>query len=308
VSDLARFTPVAPYSLSRTVGPFARFSEELVNHVVQNGYRRAFQTSRGLILLEVIQTPSPDLDQTVEIRVLDQANQDEANASILTVRRMVAADEPIQPLYSAMQHHSSLAFLAESLRGLRRTITASPFEGLVFSILAQLISIRGAAVIRGRFVRAFGTPYEFEGQEYWVFPEPGAIRGTTVDDLCRLGMTSAKARAIQTAANLADSGELDRDQLLRLPDDAVMEYLVSLPGIGPWTAEWFMITVLGRKSVVPAGDLGIRRVTGKWLLNGSMPSPKEVRRAYAPFGEYAGYVAYYVLSAERFGLELPSSH
>jgi DNA-3-methyladenine glycosylase II len=308
VSDLARITPVAPYSLARTVGPFARFPEELVDHVHDHGYRRAFQTSRGLTLLEVSQMPNPDLDHPVEIGLLSQSHPDDSVEPILTVRRMLAADESIQPLYAQMQHHSFLAFLAESLRGLRRTIAASPFEGLVFSILAQLISIRGAAVIRGRFVRAFGSSLEFEGQEYWAFPEPGSVQEATVDDLCRLGMTGAKARAIQTVARLADSGELDRDQLQRLPDDTVVKYLVSMPGIGPWTAEWFMINVLGRMSIVPAGDLGIRRVTGRWLLQESMPSPNEVRNVYAPFGEYAGYVAYYVLSAERFKLELPSSN
>jgi 3-methyladenine DNA glycosylase/8-oxoguanine DNA glycosylase len=112
-------------------------------------------------------------------------------------------------------------------------------------------------------------------------------------------MTRAKAGAIQEVGKLCAAGELDRAQLNRATDQDVIRHLIALPGIGPWTAEWFLINVLGRMSVVPAGDLGIRRSTGAWLLDGDLPSPAQVRQIYEPFGELRAYVAYYVLSAER---------
>jgi DNA-3-methyladenine glycosylase II len=77
--------------------------------------------------------------------------------------------------------------------------------------------------------------------------------------------------------------------------------------VGRWTAEWFLVNVLGRSNVVPAGDLGIRRETGRWFFGGESPSELETRRFYERFGELQGYVAYYVLSAARLQLELPAS-
>jgi DNA-3-methyladenine glycosylase II len=307
VTGIEPMEPAAPYSLERTVGPFARFPEERVDIVHDRGYRRAFDTSSGIILIHAQQQPTDALDAPVGFRLLAGQCADAETEVRDTLRWMLAFDEPIDELYRVMESHSRLDYLASQLCGLRRTRKWSPFEGLVFSILAQLISIRGAAVVRGRLVHAYGEMLEHEGKQYWTFPHPSRFGSVTVDELCQLGMTSAKARAILAVAGLAEAGELELEQLLSESDDAVMRHLISVPGIGQWTADWFLVNVLGRMHIVPSGDLGIRRVTGKWLLDQEMPDASETRRAYEAFGEYAGYVAYYVLSAERHQIELPSS-
>jgi DNA-3-methyladenine glycosylase II len=304
---LHALVPAVPYSLERTVRPFARFPEELVDLVHGRSFRRAFHAGDGYVLLQASQEESGDLDRPVVIDVLAVDGSPIIDEAVTSLSRMLAVNEAIDPVYRLMKDRLELEYISRHLRGLRRTLDPTPFEGLVFSILAQLISIRGAAVVRSRFVQAFGASIHFEGQDYWSFPEPAAVQNASIDQLCGLGMTGAKARAIQTVARLAASGELDLHQLTQQSDSEVLAHLISLPGIGPWTAEWFLIRVLGRMAIVPAGDLGIRRVTGKWLLNGDMPSAAEVREVYEPFGDLRGYVAYYVLSAERVQLQMPGA-
>ena len=297
--------PAVPYSLERTVGAFARFPDESVDHAHPEGFRRLFRDSGGAALIQASQRTDEAFDTPVSLStqaVVDHPDIDEFNQSI---RRMLALDEPIDELYARMRPIARLHFLAQQLRGLRRTLDPTPFEGLVSSILAQLISIRGAAVARSRLVRAFGRQLTFDNAEYWTFPDAGAVQDATIDQLCSIGMTQTKARAIQTVAHLSATGELSLEQLQRATDNEVVRHLVGLPGIGPWTAEWFLVNVLGRMSIVPAGDLGIRRSSGNWLLDGSMPSPDDVRRVYEPFGDLRAYVAYYVLSAERHKLVPP---
>lgn len=296
--------PPPPYSLSRTAGAFARFPEESVDIVVPGGYRRAFDLDGVPVLVEATQDESTPSEAPVTLRVLSPEHPEDEQSShaMERMRRVIALDEPVEELYQLLRDDQRISGLLPHLVGLRRTIDPTPFEGLVSSILAQLISISGAATVRRRLVHRFGRAITYDEREHWVFPNPAAVVDSTVDELCSLKMTSAKARAILAVARAAMDGELSRAQLQRRSDREIVEHLTSLPGVGPWTAEWFLINVMGRMSIVPAGDLGIRRSTGNWLLDGEMPSAEKVRELYQPFGEQRGYVAYYILSAERFGI------
>jgi DNA-3-methyladenine glycosylase II len=298
-------TPPAPYSLERTIAPFTRFPDERVDIVELDCYRRLLDVDGVLVLLEARSEDGPN----VELRLVHQRgateDADDIVEALETLRRMLALDEPIGEVLDAISSTPQIARLREPLAGLRRTIDPTPFEGLVSSILAQLISIRGAASVRARLVERFGRNLTVQGQTYWAFPTPEAILQSNIDELCgEIKMTSAKARAILSVARAAADGVLERSELDRLDDEEIIARLVALPGIGHWTAEWFLVNVLGRMSIVPAGDLGIRRSTGTWFLGGELPSPAEVRSLYEPFGDARAYVAYFVLSAERLAVEL----
>jgi DNA-3-methyladenine glycosylase II len=298
--------PAAPYSLALTVGAYARFPDESVDVVVPGGYRRLFDVNGHLVLVEASQQ---DSGHRVTLRALnsDSVPADAVRAALVHVRRMLSIDEPIKAVRDLVNDHPRLSVLDNPLRGLRRTLDPTPFEGLVSSILAQLISIRGAAAVRARLVQRFGQSLEHEGRVYWSFPEPERVVESSVDELCgSIRMTSAKARSILAVAESALGGDLDYGRLDRMEDRDLTKYLITLPGIGPWTAEWFLVNVMGRMSVVPVGDLGIRRSTGHWFLDGEMPSQQQVREIYEPFGDPRAYVAYYVLSAERYRLQAPA--
>lgn len=296
--------PRSSFSLEHTVGAFARFPDECVDVVVPGGFRRLFDINGHLVLAEARQEGAPALTAPVTLRVLnprdvpDDAGRDALNA----LRRMLSLDEPVDRVGRLLCSDGRLVGLEPALRGLRRTLDPTPFEGLVSSILAQLISIAGAAVVRARLVQRFGRSLDYDGRTYWTFPAPEPVSGSSIDELCNLKMTSGKARSILAVAEAAVNGDLSYDDLDRRNDADLMRYLIDLPGIGPWTAEWFLVNVMGRMAVVPVGDLGIRRSTGTWFLNGEMPSQAEVREIYEPFGDQRAYVAYYVLSAERHGI------
>ena len=85
----------------------------------------------------------------------------------------------------------------------------------------------------------------------------------------------------------ASDGELKLASFADLDDAEVVERLVALPGVGRWTAEWFLARTLGRPVVV-AGDLGVRKAVGVAYCEGRMPSEAEVRSATAHWGAAAG--------------------
>ncbi len=170
--------------------------------------------------------------------------------------------------------------------GVRPVIQPDPFTALVRSISAQQINLRWAAEIRRRLAERFGARLELDGEAvYGLDPEPFAP--ASVEELRALQLTRAKSASVVAVATAALLGGLDRADLERLDDEAVVAHLTRLRGIGRWSAEWFLARTLGRPRVV-AGDLGVRKAVGRAYLGATLPSEAEVRAATAHWGAAAG--------------------
>jgi AraC family transcriptional regulator, regulatory protein of adaptative response / DNA-3-methyladenine glycosylase II len=91
----------------------------------------------------------------------------------------------------------------------------------------------------------------------YAFPRPYMISAAGADALRAIGLTRAKASAIARLAETLASGQLDCGRLADLPSDDVQAALVALPGIGPWTASYVRMRVLGDRDAFPAADLGV---------------------------------------------------
>ncbi len=87
---------------------------------------------------------------------------------------------------------------------------------------------------------------------------PDTILAMDHDGLRKLGLTNAKTRSFQAIASAAHRGELNFDSLAEMPDPDVLKKLTSFPGIGPWTADIYLLSALGRADAFPAGDLALQ--------------------------------------------------
>jgi DNA-3-methyladenine glycosylase II len=176
--------------------------------------------------------------------------------------------------------------VAAAYPGIRPVLHRDPFTALVRSISAQQINLGFAASVRARLAASFGHRHAI-GAEVVHSLDPRPLAGADVAQLRALQFTNAKAAAIIATARAALEGELDRDTLARLDDAEVIARLVRLPGVGPWTAEWFLARTLGRPRVV-GGDLGVRKAVGRAYFAGRLPSEDDTRRATAHWGAAAG--------------------
>ena len=180
-----------------------------------------------------------------------------------------------------------LARLAETLRGFRPPLVPDPFESLVTSITAQQISLQAAFSIRNRFIAAFGVAH---GEAY-AFPTRERLVAARPEELVALGFSRRKADYVVGLAG----ADLDLDALAVEPDDEVKAALVALPGIGEWTAEWFLARHLARPDAWPAGDLGLRKAVLHFY------GEEDTRAAGSRFPGYANLAAHYLL----LGLRVP---
>jgi DNA-3-methyladenine glycosylase II len=179
--------------------------------------------------------------------------------------------------------------LAARAPGFRPPLLADPFEMLVTSVTAQQISLRAAAVMRGLFVQRFGERVHHDGVDWWRFPRQDEVRG---GDLTGLKLSGMKMRTIAALA------EADLGGLPELDDDAVIARLTELPGVGRWTAEWFLARCLGRPAVVAAGDLGVRKAVAAWFAREPIWPEARVREAMAPFGQHTNLAVHHMLTPE----------
>lgn len=132
----------------------------------------------------------------------------------------------------------------------------SPFHVLIKTIVDQQLSVSAAVRICERLLAVLGSA-EFEPQAI-VTADLAALRGA--------GLSAGKVRYLRAASAAMLGGQLDFSAWSVVADEVVLEKLVRLPGVGVWTAQIMLMCALGRRDVLPVGDLGIRRAIDTFYL------------------------------------------
>jgi DNA-3-methyladenine glycosylase II len=140
------------------------------------------------------------------------------------------------------------------------------FESLLIIVTEQFLSLSAAAAIWKR-IAADLRP---------ITPQRVAI--TPVEKFRTLGLSTAKAKSFVGIAEAVLAKEFDPMQLPSMSDADAFKALVALPGIGPWTAEIFLLANLARPDVFPAGDLALQVAAQKLLGLDERPSVTEMKQ------------------------------
>ena len=121
----------------------------------------------------------------------------------------------------------------------------------------------------------------------------GSILETTDEALRAAGLSAAKTAALRDLALHDAAGDLGLAGLGRLGDEEVIARLVQVRGIGPWTAQMFLLFSLHRLDVWPVGDLGVRRGYALAFGLAGLPVPAALEKAGEDFRPYRSVAAWY---------------
>lgn len=138
------------------------------------------------------------------------------------------------------------------------------FPALVNSIVGQQVSAHAGRAIWLKLENGLGE----------VSPETVLAAGP--DKLRALGLSRPKAAYATGLAEAVTAGGLDLVALRDAPDEAVVESLTALKGIGQWTAEIYLMFALGRPDVMPSGDLALAEAAARLMGLSERPKPKEL--------------------------------
>jgi DNA-3-methyladenine glycosylase II len=161
-----------------------------------------------------------------------------------------------------------------------------PYQALVRAIAYQQLHARAGDAILGRFLALY------PGQS---FPPPAALLGTDPQAQRDCGFSASKLATIRGIAQAALDGVIPgRDEALAMTDDALVERLVALRGVGRWTVEMLLIYTLERMDILPVDDYGVREGYRRLKRLDKAPSPAQMRTIGEAFSPYRTIAAWYL--------------
>ncbi|PQV65041.1 DNA-3-methyladenine glycosylase II [Abditibacterium utsteinense] len=126
---------------------------------------------------------------------------------------------------------------------------------------------------------------------------PDAVLETSEADLRKLGLSAAKARTLHALANHIQAGNLKIGELESLSNEEIAREIVAVKGLGPWSADMFLMFHLCREDVLPVGDLGIREAMKRLYNLETRPIPQKMEEIAAPWRPYRTLASRYLWRA-----------
>ncbi len=160
--------------------------------------------------------------------------------------------------------------------------TRSHFAELARMVCYQQLAGAAARTIHGRFEGLFTGA-----------PTPEAVLAVPEASLRGAGLSAAKAASVRDLALRVETGEVRLARIGRFPDDEVVRQLVTVRGIGRWTAEMFLMHQLRRLDVWPVGDLGVRQGFARIAGLAEVPSERDLEPMGDRFRPYRSVGAWY---------------
>ncbi|OIU70470.1 DNA-3-methyladenine glycosylase family protein [Rossellomorea aquimaris] len=165
-----------------------------------------------------------------------------------------------------------------------------PFASIVKSIIHQQLNLKFAFTLTHRFV----TTYGWQKGGVWFYPSPEKTAALTVEELRELQFSQRKAEYVIGLGEKVASGELNLDELAQESDEAIIKELTKIRGIGPWTAQSYLLFGLGRPNLFPTADIGIQNAIKLLYKMDRKPTQEELEQFSSPWHPYLSYASLYL--------------
>src|SRR5271170_6320282 len=153
------------------------------------------------------------------------------------------------------------------------------FAGLAATVVSQQLSTASAGAIWGRLAAAF-DPFD-----------PAAIIKARAPNLARIGLSRPKIKALKEIARAVANGKLPLASLADIPADAAHAALTAVHGIGPWTADIYLLASLGHADAWPAGDLALQEAARVAFGLRARPNAKQMIALAEPWRPWRAVAA-----------------
>lgn len=280
--------PVAPFRLDFTAWALRRRGHNLMDRWEDGSYGRVLQVGSTPVFVSVSQHGS-----RLQIHAESEDSLGARRKSIAAILdRTLGMSQDLAPFYEFAEGEHQLKQLSRRFRGVKPPRFPTVFEALLNGISCQQLTITVGITLLNRLTLRYGIPL---GDEHRLFPRPEDLAGARPEDLRSLGYSSAKAASILGSARAVIEGRLDLEALHRKDDQAAMENLLDIPGVGPWTAGYVLLRGLGRLNVFPGGDVGAINNVVRLLKLKKSPDDAQFTRILDRWKPHAGLIYFHLL-------------
>ena len=282
--------PVAPFRLDLTAWALRRRPHNEIDRWDGHTYARTITVGDRAIDLEVTEIGSA---RRPALRVVARgaAGHPVRATATAVLSRALGLELGLTGFYRMASRDDRLAPLVARFRGLKPPRFPTVFEAVVNGIACQQLSLTVGILLLDRLTRACG-PRSASGAH--AFPRPQDVARLQPAQLRALGFNHNKARALLELARGVEAG-VDLEALAHLDNDAVVERLVALRGIGRWTAEYVLLRGLGRLTMFPGDDVGARTNLARWMKLRTPLDYDRVRQLARRWQPYSGFLYFHLL-------------
>lgn len=266
------------YDFDRAI---ARLARDPVNTVDLHSCSVRIPMKEG----NIVHLQSTGTKQFPSFNIVDAIDENQ----VKTVKSIFHFDKPLDAIGNHFAN-TDLGALFLEYEGTPLIKSFSLYETLMKSIIHQQLNLSFAHTLTKRFVETFGS--ELDG--VWRYPTPERIASLDVSTLRELQFSSRKAEYVIGLSQAIAEGKLDLERFTLMDDEEVTSELIAYRGVGPWTAQSFLMSGLGRPNLFPLADIGLQNALKKLWGMDRKPTIDEMLVHFPDWTPYLSYAALYL--------------
>lgn len=279
------------FSFNECLVFLGRSDLELLHHIQDKHLMKLVRINDEEVLLKI---SSEDNSLIVEFCVGEAAYASKEQAAKY-ISEWFDLERNLSDFYELANQDNILRPLAIKYYGLRMIGIPDLFEAITWAIMGQQINLKFAYILKKRFIEHFGEKVDYEDTSYWLYPTPEKIANLHTDDLKKLQFTSRKAEYVIGAAKEMASGRLSKHMLLNIRDPKKQhETLLSLKGVGAWTADYVKMKCLLDTTAFPVADIGLHNALKEQLNLAIKPKQDEIIELAKNWSCWEAYATFYL--------------
>ena len=285
---------VPPFRLDLTAWALRRRPENEMDHWDGQTYRRVLMIHDRPIELTAQQIRNPERPRLLVTLHAARITPGTKAVARSLLERMLGLRTDLAPFYELAARDAKIAPITEEFRGLKPPRFPSVFEAVVNGIACQQLSLLVGILLLNRLTRRFGSAAL---NPVRAFPDPDRLAIAKIRSLRSLGLNTNKSSALIELSRTIRDRRLDLEAVAALDNQAALKTMLTIKGVGRWTAEYALLRGLGRLDSFPGDDVGAQKNLVHFLDLKRSLSYGGVQRLVARWQPYAGFIYFHLLLA-----------
>jgi DNA-3-methyladenine glycosylase II len=286
--------PEPPLRLDLTAWALRRRPRNTVDRWDGTSYRRALALAEGPVAFSVTQAGRSDAP-ALTVVLYERGGTHVEEGVRDSIERLLGLRADLSGFYRMARSDDVLGPLAARFRGVKPPRFPTVYESLLNAVAVQQLSLESGLSLLNRLAATHGKAVRAEGALLHAFPRPHDLANLEPAALRALGFSGRKAATIIELSRAVVDGRVDLELLETLSDSEAVSRLMTVHGIGRWSAEYVLLRGLGRLHVFPGDDVGARNNLARWLGLAPPLDYDAVARAVSRWQPYAGMVYFHLL-------------
>lgn len=184
--------------------------------------------------------------------------------------------------------------LTQRFAGFRPILTPDVFEAAAWAIIGQQVNLQFAYRLKSRIVEYVGRGFIIDGTRYYLFPSASEVADIKYKTLRSMQLSGRKAEYLLNFSRMAADGRLDLEGMADLDYEPALNKLLSIRGLGPWSANYILMRGAGHHDAFPIGDSGINHAVRKLYKLDKKPDAALLLRLGERWRPYRSLATFYL--------------